>query len=231
VSAPAVGAPAAAGEERFLAHHFRGMREQLETSTLGIWLFLGSEVLFFGGLFAAYAVARALHPELFRYGRHLLDWRLGALNTAVLVTSSLSVAWAVRAAQLGDRRGLVTSLSVTLGLALTFLGVKAVEWTHKLEHGVRWGAAYRPAADLLAGTPGLGAAPDHPGAFFSLYYLMTGLHGLHVLAGVGLLAWLVARARRGDFGPGYFVPIEVVALYWHLVDAIWIFLFPLFYLA
>jgi len=230
VSAPAVGAPGVAREERFLAHHFRGMAEQLETSTLGIWLFLGSEVLFFGGLFAAYAVLRALHPELFRYGRHLLDWRLGALNTVVLVTSSLSVAWAVRCAQLGQRRSLVSSLAATLGLALTFLGVKAVEWTHKLEHGVRWGAAYRPSAELLA-APGLPPAPEHAGAFFSLYYLMTGLHGLHVLAGVALLAWLVARARRGDFGPSYYVPVEVVALYWHLVDAIWIFLFPLFYLA
>lgn len=217
----------------FLAVQFDDMDAQLATAKLGIWLFLASEVLFFSGLFVAYAVYRAHHPELFRYASHFLDWRLGAANTVVLVSSSLSAAWSVRAAQLGDRRALLVSLLVTLALAATFMTVKYFEYSHKLHHGVGWGASCHPSAELLAGLPAAIRSlpvPAHLGTFFSVYYLMTGLHGLHVLVGMGLFAWLVGRARRGHFGPRYFGPVDAVALYWHLVDMIWIFLFPLFYL-
>ncbi len=237
MSAPIVPAPAhGAGEppaERFLAPHYESMGTQLDASKLGMWLFLASEVLFFGGLFTAYAVYRANHPDLFRYAHHFLDWRLGATNTLVLVGSSLSAAWAVRAAQLGDRRTLRLTLVVTLLLATTFLVVKYFEYSHKLENGVFWGAAYRPSAEILAVIPPAlrdAATPHHVGVFFSLYFVMTGLHGIHVLVGMGLFLWLLRRAGRGDFGPGYYGPVDIVALYWHLVDMIWIFLFPLFYL-
>lgn len=232
MSAPAP--PHAAGDASpFLQVHFRSMREQLDTAKLGLWLFLGSELLFFGGLFVAYAVFRANHPEAFQYAHHFLDWRMGALNTVVLIGSSLTAAWAVRSAQLGRQAELRLLLLATLVLASLFLVVKYFEYRHKLHHGVFWGAAYHPSPEMLASLPAAlrGAAPpSNLGSFFSVYFLMTGLHGLHVLIGMGLYLWLIRRAGRGDFGPGYYVPVDVVALYWHLVDVIWIFLFPLFYL-
>jgi len=221
------------GAGPFLAHHFEDMGHQLETTTLGIWLFLGSEVLFFGGLFTAYGVYRANHPELFRYAHHFLDWRLGATNTLVLIGSSLSAAWAVRAAQLGRRRVLTATLLVTIALAVTFLVVKYIEYSHKLHEGIGWGASCHPSAEILATLPEHARAlpvPARLGTFFAIYYLMTGLHGIHVLVGIALFAWIAARAGRGHFGPGYYGPVDAVALYWHLVDMIWIFLFPLFYL-
>ena len=217
----------------FLAVQFEDMGAQLATGKLGVWLFLASEVLFFSGLFLAYAVYRAHHPELFRYASLFLDWRLGATNTAVLISSSLSAAWSVRAAQLGNRRGLSISLLVTLALAATFMVVKYLEYSHKLHNGVGWGASCHPSQELIASLPAAARAlpvPEHLGTFFSVYYLMTGLHGIHVLVGMALYAWLLLRARRGDLGPAYYGPVDAVALYWHLVDMIWIFLFPLFYL-
>ena len=229
----ATAGTAEAAPGRFLAHHFPSMAAQLDTSKLGIWLFLGSEVLFFSGLFTAYAVYRANHYALFHYAHHFLDWRMGALNTVVLVTSSLSAAWSVRAAQLGQRRVLNATLLLTLALAGMFLVVKYLEYSHKLHHGIAWGAACRPSEEILATLPPAVRAlpvPKDLGTFFSIYYLMTGLHGIHVLVGMGLYVWLIGRARRGDFGPGYYVPVDGVALYWHLVDLIWIFLFPLFYI-
>jgi cytochrome c oxidase subunit 3 len=236
MSAPVHAPPGArevAGEERFLAPHYRSMGAQLDASKLGMWLFLASEVLFFGGLFTAYAVYRANHPDLFHYAHHFLDWRLGATNTLVLIGSSLSAAWAVRCAQLGQRRGLRLTILVTLLLAATFMVVKYFEYSHKLHNGVFWGASYRPSEEILSVLPPAlrdAAAPRHVGVFFSIYFLMTGLHGIHVLVGMGLFLWLLRRAGRGDFGPGYYGPVDLVALYWHLVDMIWIFLFPLFYL-
>jgi cytochrome c oxidase subunit 3 len=227
------GSAGLSGRAPFLAAHFESMEAQLDTAKIGLWLFLASEVLFFGGLFAAYGVYRANHPELFRYAHHFLDWRLGALNTAVLIGSSLSAAWSVRCAQLGQRRGLQVALLVTLALAGVFMAVKVLEYRHKLQHGIGWGAAYHPTPDVLAELPAsvrAVAAPPHLGTFFSIYFLMTGLHGIHVLAGMGLYLWLLRRTARGHFGPAYYGPVDVVALYWHLVDMIWIFLFPLFYL-
>ncbi len=226
-------APAPAERVPFLAEQFEDMAGQLATGKLGIWLFLASEVLFFSGLFVAYGVYRANHPELFRYASLFLDWRLGATNTVVLVSSSLAAAWSVRAAQLGQRRVLLASLVATVALAATFMVVKYFEYSHKLHNGVGWGAACHPSAELLASLPAAARAlpvPAHLGTFFSVYYLMTGLHGIHVLAGMALYGWLIARAWRGDFGPRYYGPVDVVALYWHLVDMIWIFLFPLLYL-
>jgi cytochrome c oxidase subunit 3 len=235
MTAPSTAAGAPAGQARppFLAVHFGSMEAQLDTARLGLWLFLASEVLFFGGLFTAYAVFRANHPDLFHYAHHFLDWRLGALNTVVLISSSLSAAWSVRCAQLGDRRGLRLTLLLTLLLAATFMVVKFFEYRHKLHHGVGWGAAYHPSPEILETLPAAlraVAPPAHLGTFFSVYFLITGLHGIHVLVGMGLYLWLLRRASLGHFDPGYWVPVDMVALYWHLVDLIWIFLFPLFYL-
>jgi cytochrome c oxidase subunit 3 len=227
-------APVPSGASPFLQTHYRSMGEQLDAAKLGLWLFLGSEVLFFGGLFVVYAVFRANHPELFHYAHHFLDWRMGGLNTLVLITSSLTAAWAVRSAQLGRQAELRRMLLATLLLASCFLVVKYFEYSHKLHAGIFWGAAYAPTEEVLkeAVPAALRAlpVPAHMGVFFSIYFLMTGLHGLHVLIGMGLYLWLYRRAGRGEFGPGYYVPVDGVALYWHLVDLIWIFLFPLFYL-
>jgi cytochrome c oxidase subunit 3 len=236
MTSPAGGheaAPAPHERTPFLQVQFDDMAAQLAAAKLGIWLFLASEVLFFSGLFVAYGVYRAHHPELFRYASLFLDWRLGATNTVVLVSSSLAAAWSVRAAQLGQRRTLTLTLALTWALAATFMVVKYLEYSHKLHNGVGWGASCNPSPELLASLPAAARAlpvPEHLGTFFSIYYMMTGLHGIHVLVGMGLYGWLIVRARRGHFGPGYYGPVDAVALYWHLVDLIWIFLFPLLYL-
>jgi cytochrome c oxidase subunit III len=341
----------------FLAHHFDNPKHQFESGKLGIWLFLVTEVLFFGGLFCAYAIYRSLHPEIFVYAHYYLDTFWGALNTGVLIVSSLTAAWAVRNAQLGEQKKLIANIIVTIVLACCFLGVKFIEYSHKFhdhvlpgryfnptheawelesykkahgehgaghavsehgegpesEHGegapaalsaeaehpaqgaavagtqaaaptdttssvqpavpggpaavpggpaaaggpavaggpaavpggpaVAGGPAAVPGGPAVAGGPAEGAAtagkkappgalerPRHVSVFFSIYFFMTGLHGVHVIAGIITWLWLLRRAVRGEFGPQHFGAIDYAALYWHLVDLIWIYLFPLLYL-
>lgn len=217
-----------------VAHHFATAQQQFDAGKLGMWIFLVTEILFFGGLFCAYAVYRAIHPEIFIYAYQYLDKNLGALNTAVLIFSSLTMAWAVRCAQLDQRRGLVACLVITLLCASVFMGVKYIEYSQKWRHGLLWAGWFQPAEALEAaahGTPGSHAPPPRDtGIFFSIYFLMTGLHGLHVLGGMGVIGWLLAGALAGRYGSEHFAPVDFVALYWHLVDMIWIFLFPLLYL-
>lgn len=317
------------GHDPHLAHHFETPRQQFDAGKLGMWLFLVTEVLFFSGLFVAYAVYRSNHPEVFVDAHKYLDKVLGGFNTIVLLFSSLTMAWGVRCAQLGQKRGLVLCLTATLVCASLFLGIKAVEYTHKWDMGLYWGKAFAPEADgavhgeqghspwllylsipaalaflgfgakallsraqgqqqaavvafcltltALAFFVGVGAgkvvptitnkflttedsagheASHHPvesaskppaaqlvvgdpqamsgislvAIFFSIYYTMTGVHAIHILAGMGVLAWILGRAVRGEFSARYFGPVDFVGLYWHLVDLIWIFLFPLLYL-
>jgi len=260
-----------------LQHHFESMEQQYESGKLGMWLFLVTEILLFGGLFCAYAIYRANHPEVFHYAHQFLDKSLGGFNTIVLILSSLTMAMAVRAAQLGQKRVLVTTLALTLACAFLFLGVKYIEYQHKWKHGLLWGQRYQEqghdvvvpmfvdpvaAASPAAGNPdasllpragdaptGLaagnqtdaldgvseghgpaGEAPANVHLFFGIYFVMTGLHGIHVLAGIGVISWLLVRSIRGDFGPDYFAPVDFTGLYWHVVDLVWIFLFPLLYL-
>lgn len=221
-------------EHPHLAHHFATMAQQVEAGKLGIWLFLVTEILFFGGLFCAYAVYRANHPEIFLYAHQYLDKTLGAVNTAVLIFSSLTMAWAVRCAQLEQRRGLVVCLALTLVCASVFMGVKYLEYSEKWRHGLLWAGWFQPTEALETSSHGTAGQPHQPprdtGIFFSIYFLMTGLHGLHVLGGMGVIGWLLAGALRGRYGSEYFAPVDLVALYWHLVDMVWIFLFPLLYL-
>lgn len=352
------------GHHPFLAHHFDDPEQQYDSGKLGIWLFLVTEVLFFSGMFCAYALYRNRNPEIFNFASQYLNATLGAFNTGVLLFSSLSMAWGVRCAQLRQRTGLVVCLAITLGCASMFLGVKAIEYTHKwdlgllpagsyisqysvAEHhegisswlyvisavpavcvlglgawylftlvggqkrlseiagpllvtalcyfvGVFIGIAFQNAEaaqahahesgmhseegdghggdghggsgnehagehdeaehsedhsaasvpdsgvmlvskseeHLVPGAPTL-AAVDQPagaGLFFSIYYCMTGVHAIHILAGMGVLAWLLARATKDQFNEEYFGPVDYVGLYWHLVDLIWIYLFPLLYL-
>jgi cytochrome c oxidase subunit III len=367
-------------ENPFLAHHFDTPQQQFDAGKLGIWLFLVTEVLFFAGLFCAYTIYRAQNPEVFVYAHYHLDTNLGAINTTVLLASSLTAAWAVRCAQLSQKRGLIINISITIACALTFMVIKYAEYSHKAHEGLLWGKHFdpkhepwqldgfkqkhpeaaalaeklkaktpgepkpstaaaepasspqapaavtaqaaveqaspaaqpaetaAPAADPAAAppragddTPGLDPVPagmdsapadereaqqkradmvgDSPAAsapvqaaaagpaqpappeklspaavkplvdagmlapntseitrprkahiFFGIYFFMTGLHGLHVLIGIGVWIWMLVRATRGVFGPTYFGPIDFTALYWHLVDLIWIYLFPLLYL-
>ena len=284
-------------------HHFENADQQYQSAKLGMWVFLATEILFFGGLFVAYTVYRANHPEVFIFGHHFLDKNLGALNTVILICSSLTAAWAVRAAQLKQIGMLKLMLVLTMLCAFGFMGIKAVEYNAKWKHGLLWAGSYDPHldhdepmtktttkeefdvpgaeveeevvseaqrvgdADLvesevvsesvvanapvdrsniapasegpagLAG-PGEGAADDpaveiepaNAQTFFSIYFLMTGLHGIHVLGGIGAFLWLLWCAHRGDFATGHFTRVDMVALYWHVVDLIWIYLFLLLYL-
>jgi cytochrome c oxidase subunit III len=336
----------------FQAHHFDDPEQQFDAGKLGIWIFLVTEVLFFSGMFCAYALYRSLHPEVFTFASQYLNATLGAFNTGVLLFSSLSMAWGVRCAQLRQRTGLVVCLAITLGCAAMFLGVKAIEYTHKWELGLLpagdyvsqflltshhegvspwlytlsifpalcvlgfavWyvmamvkgdrrtaevagpflvtalcyfvgvfiGLAFENAeakahsdhdshvaatahdhehenhhlaslgddkhhsADITVGklvshTPTAPVVPGAPtpemvdqaggaGLFFSIYYCMTGVHAIHILGGMLVLGWLLIRATKDHFNEQYFGPVDYVGLYWHLVDLIWIYLFPLLYL-
>jgi len=286
-----------------LAHHFDTPQQQFESGKLGMWLFLATEVLFFGGLFVWYAIARSLHPEVFLYASGFLDTILGGINTCVLILSSLTMALAVRYAQTNRRGPLLICLSLTLLGAVGFLVIKYVEYTHKFHYNLVWGATFyettseadrealvmiRGAADLAGAAPlaipeapvaeapapgtvviepsaipvapagpsglRLGAEtgtvpapppvphartgphmldPDMPPnthVFFGVYFAMTGLHAVHVIVGMGIITWLLIKASRGAFSSEYYTPVDLGGLYWHIVDLIWIFLFPLFYI-
>jgi cytochrome c oxidase subunit 3 len=316
----------------FQAHHFDTIEQQFQAGKLAMWLFLATEVLFFSGMFCAYAAFRASNPELFEHAAQFLNPTLGAGNTVVLLLSSLTVAWAVRCAQTNQQRGLLINLLITLVCAGIFMGVKSVEYSLKFKEGLYWRGMYsyvdgshpdltstHAFLDKLgiglaiagavivglgfvlgAGSVGrrwgffalgltvLGAAagclvgnvytawdeeqkhalhesdhghaadhgdhaheehaeplpdqvlesapiyggqgPQFPGVFFSIYYAMTGVHAIHILAGIGVFVWIVSRAARQHFEPTYYGPVEYTGLYWHLVDLIWIYLFPLLYL-
>ncbi len=218
------------GPGRFLQHHFADHGHQRNTVKLGLWLFLAQELLFFGGLFCAYAIYRGIHPEIFAEGHKFLDVKMGAINTCVLLFSSLTAAWSVRSAQLGDRRGLILSICLTLLCAFGFLGIKYMEYSHKIHEGLLWGSQFAPTADAMNEALGTTSPAQRLHLFFSIYFVMTGLHGIHVLAGIAAYGWLLVRSLRGHFDSTYYGPVDNVALYWHLVDLVWIFLFPLLYL-
>ncbi len=226
----------------FLAHHFESYRQQFEAGKLGMWIFLITEILLFSGLFCAYAVYRANHPEIFYVGAQFLNEYLGATNTCVLLFSSLTMAWAVRCAQLSYRKGLIVCLIITLLCGCGFLGIKYVEYEHKWHEGLLWAKWFEPnshAENVEAHEEQQLNTPEvdrqeiarRVGVFFSIYFCMTGLHALHVIAGMAAIGWVLVRAIKGHFDhPEYFGPVDYVGLYWHLVDLIWIYLFPLLYL-
>jgi cytochrome c oxidase subunit 3 len=219
-----------------LAHHFEDLRQQHQAATLGMWIFLATEVLLFGGLFLGYTVYRLLFPAAFGFGSGMQNKLLGSVNTVVLIGSSLTMALAVRGAQVGDRRVLVGCLALTLVLGATFLGIKAVEYTADYEEGTMPGPLFtfrgseeHPLPEGL-GTAGRTAFLKQLEMYFLLYFLMTGLHAAHMVLGMSVICVLLVLSRRGRFGPGYYAPVELMGLYWHFVDIIWIFLFPLLYL-
>lgn len=204
-----------------LADHFSDPHQQVDAGKLGMWLFLATEILLFGGLFVAYILFHNLHPELFKSAHRFLDVKLGATNTVVLLFSSLTVVLAIHAAQKNKIKWMIANLVITILCACIFLVVKYFEYSHKIHAGLLPGYYF---------TNGVLPSPDETHIFFGLYFMMTGLHGLHVLIGMGILIWLLVRTCKGHFGPQYYAPLEIGGLYWHLVDMIWIFLFPLLYL-
>jgi cytochrome c oxidase subunit III len=204
----------------YLAHHFDDIVQQHESVSLGMWIFLLTEIMFFGGIFFTYAVYRYLYPDMFHEMSHHLDVTLGTLNTAVLLTSSLTMALAVNAAQRGLQKRLVTMLSVTCAAGLVFLVVKFFEYSHKFHVGSVPGSLWdfeNPYGDKAQ-------------LFYSLYFAATGLHGFHVLIGVILIGVFAINAFRGKYPAQRAQPVEMVGLYWHFVDLVWLYVFPLFYL-
>jgi cytochrome c oxidase subunit III len=209
-------------EELYLKHHFATPAQQMDADTLGMWTFLITEVLFFGGMFASYAVYRNMYYGAFASTSQYMNVTLGAVNTAVLICSSLTMAMAVRSAQLSKRIEVIRYLILTMIFGAMFLGVKAYEYHEKyVEHLI----------------PGLGFQYEKFPQFehnaqilFFLYFAMTGMHAIHMIVGLGLLAWLAIEAYRRKYNEHYFSPVEMVGLYWHFVDIVWIFLFPLLYL-
>jgi cytochrome c oxidase subunit III len=205
------------------SHQFDTIEQQHEAATLGMWAFLITEVMFFGGLFLLYTVYRFRFPEAFGEASSHLDVTLGAINTAILIGSSLTMALAVRSAQLGRRKAIAGFLVATIVLGGAFLGIKAVEYAHKFHEGFVPGPHFK--------WPGAIAEQANAGQlYFGLYFAMTGLHALHMVLGAVLLGVLAVLALRGKFDHGYSNPVEMAGLYWHFVDLVWIFLFPLLYL-
>ena len=204
-----------------LRHHFDDSAQQFESSVLGMWVFLVTEVLFFGGMFGAYTVYRNLYPEAFASTSHFMNVTIGAINTAVLIFSSFTMVLSVRSAQLGQKKALIIFLILTLILGCVFLGFKYVEYHEKwVDHhvpgpGFRYeDTRYVHQAQIL----------------FFLYFAMTGMHAIHMIVGAGLLTALIVMAARNRFSAAWYTPVEMIGLYWHFVDVVWIFLFPLLYL-
>jgi cytochrome c oxidase subunit 3 len=287
----------------FLAHHFETPAQQFDSGKLGMWVFLATEVLFFGALFVMYAILRFKDPQVFSYASQYLDTILGGVNTCVLILSSLTMAVGVRAAQTNKKGLLSICLALTLAGAIGFLVIKYFEYTHKFHENLKWGQAFyepvnaadaaavkveqkpieNPVLAIASPNPSAGAVPvamtalppvdksailapsagpdgvattamvvastepahiHHSGEahlldpalppnthrFFAIYYIMTGLHGIHVVIGVGVISWLLIGSLRGRYNSDYYAPVDFVGLYWHVVDLVWIFLFPLFYL-
>jgi len=211
----------AARHESALQHHFETMEQQKEASSLGMWVFLVTEILFFGGLFLAYTVYRWENSLAFARASRHMDIALGTTNTAVLICSSLTMAMAVHSAATGRRKLLILFLVFTMILGAAFLGIKAVEYTDHIRHHLLPGPTFHYPVP----------ADSRPAEiYFSLYFAMTGLHALHMVVGLGILSTLLVLAKRGRFTADYHTPVEISGLYWHFVDIVWIFLFPLLYL-
>lgn len=217
-------------------HHFQNMEQQTQSTLLGIWLFMAQEILFFGGMFAAYTIYRILYPAAWAAGASSQNVLMGMINTIVLIGSSVSIVLAVHAARHNDRKSIYKWFAVTLLLGTVFFGIKAIEygtkWDHQLVPGLNWNDAH--ALHTLQehapkGTE-LHELPKGIQIYYSLYFVMTGMHALHMVIGFGLAFWIMGKTARGCFNAEYYPHIEYFGLYWHFVDIVWIFLFPLLYL-
>ena len=236
---PHAGPPSAAAEREahghsLVAHQFDDLAQQHEASTLGMWAFLATEIMFFGGALTGYSVYRSTYPEAFAEASRLENWLIGAINTGVLLCSSLTMALAVHAAQMGHRKWIVNWMLATVFFGAVFLGVKAYEYNHLFHEHLVPGAHFDAPRHDHAGN----VLPPHfrgdlrgpAQLFYSFYFAMTGLHALHMVIGIGVILYVALMAWRGKFSPAYHNPVEMTGLYWHFVDVVWIFLYPLLYL-
>jgi cytochrome c oxidase subunit III len=203
-----------------LAHQFDDIEQQHESASLGMWIFLATEVMFFGGMFLGYAVYRGSYHAAYAQASRHLDVLLGGINTAVLLCSSLTMALAVHAAQLGGRRVVALFLLATIFLGCVFLGIKGFEYYHKYEEHLIPGRHFEFE----------GPNANHAQIFFSFYFVMTGMHALHMIIGIGIMLIMIMLTLKERFSAEYYFPIEMAGLYWHFVDIVWVFLFPLLYL-
>lgn len=210
-----------AHERYHAAHHFVDKDHEFDAVKMGVWLFLATEILLFSGMFCAYAIFRMIHPEAFINGSHYLQTGPGLINTIILLMSSYWVAAAVRHAQTGNQKWLQINIALTFIAGAAFLFIKFV-----FEYMPKWADGKRPGAWFSYP----GAADPHEPLWWGVYYGATAIHASHVIIGMGLLAWIFLRSRKGHFGPGHYNAVEGVGLYWHIVDIVWIFLFPLLYL-
>lgn len=203
------------------AEHYLDSQHQDATGKHGVWLFMVTELMMFGGLFVAYAIFKNIYPEVFHAGHKFLDWRLGMLNTIVLLSSSLTMALSIHYVQKGKPKVAMGNLAFTFLCGAGFMVIKYFEYSHKIHVGLEPGKLFHH---------GLHGEPVNLALYFSIYYCMTGLHGIHVLTGMGLIAWVFFKTKRGDYTPTQYTSMEGVGLFWHVVDLIWIYLFPLLYL-
>ncbi len=205
-----------------VAMHFKDDVHQYSSNKEGIWLFMATEILMFGGLFVGYTIYHTLYPEMFAEGAKYLDWKLGFINTLVLIFSSFTMALGIYFNQKNQSKKATVALAATIFCGAVFMIIKYFEYTHKFHLGIYPGQM-------------LDVAKVHPqhanlGLYFGFYYCMSGLHGIHVLIGMGLITWCMIRNMRGEFHSNYYTPVEGVGIFWHIIDLIWIFLFPLLYL-
>ncbi|MBP3957391.1 cytochrome c oxidase subunit 3 [Gemmata sp. G18] len=212
-----------------LKHHFEDLGQQHACERLGIWMFLATEILFFGGIFGAYTVYRLWYPHEFVFASSHLNRLFATINTVFLITSSLTITLAIRSAKLGDRAALIRYLLITAALATAFMVVKGFEYAEDFHEHLVPGPSFSHEIEKEAVDKGLD--PGKVQLFLCFYYIMTGIHGIHIIVGIGCILWLVWEAWRGTIPPENYSTVEVVSLYWHLVDAIWLFLMPLLYLA
>jgi len=212
-----------------LRHHFADVVQQRNAASLGMWVFLATEIMFFGGMFCGYLIYRRDYFASFAAGSRSLNLKAGTINTAVLICSSLTVALAVRASQLGKRRQLIFLLLLTLLFGIAFLGIKGFEWRDEYVHHHVPTFDFS-ARDLIRDNPNLNIDPQSTKLFYSLYFALTGVHAAHMVVGIGIFTVITLMAWRGKFKPEYHTPVEIAGLYWHFVDIVWIYLFPLLYL-
>jgi cytochrome c oxidase subunit 3 len=210
-------------------HHFTTMEQQFDTSKIGMWLFIVTEILLFGGLFAGFGLMQQRYPKEFIEAHEHLQRGYGTVNTMVLLISSFTMVMGVLSARTNQPKKTVRYLVLTILCAAIFMCIKYVEYTHKFEEGLFPGMWYHQQVTDTVFLPN-GKLSHGYATFFAFYFMMTGLHGIHVLVGMVLLGWLAVRANRGEFSSKYYTPVDLVGLYWHVVDMIWIYLFPLYYL-
>lgn len=212
--------------------HYRDVDHQFSSAKQGIWLFMATEILMFGGLFVGYAIFHMKYPEMFAEGASFLDWKLGAINTLVLIFSSLTMALGVYFCQMNQLKKAVIALAITILCGAVFMAIKYFEYTHKFHMGIFPGRML-DLETLNHHLHELGKGPiksTNLGMYFGFYFCMSGLHGIHVLLGMGMISWCIFRCMRGDFKSNYYTAVEGVGIFWHIIDLIWIFLFPLLYL-